>query len=328
MNDSYRWAHAVETAHTWGQLGAVLGGPFGGPASMGMGLLGLIYGRITADAKIAEEETRVQTQVQKEVTKDQQLEAAIEKELERQRAFETQVAGATETAGKNRPVTELSQLPASVSPPAANSGGIAIASVAKPAQPQPPPAPFKNVEVKDLNNDGIADLWIYYNPQKPGEILRQEESSRGNSSVDTWSYFKDGKLVRRDVDSKGFGRPDTIFYYDDQKIVREERDENGQGRMTYRADYQDGRLAKVERDSLGSGRPDSWIVYDTSKDGEVVLKEERDLDGDGLPDTWSYYEQGRLVRRDVSRVGREILSKQEGLPLSSGAIRQPSLPGS
>jgi len=325
--DAYRWAYAMDTAHTAAQLGAILGGPFGAPASMGMGLLGLIYGAITADSKIAEEETRIQAQYQTETTRDQQLEAAIEKELERQRGFEYQVAGTTATAKTDQAATQLNQLPQSAPWPADNPGKITIASIAKPVPHKPAPAPFKNVEVRDLNNDGIPDLWIYYNPQKPGEILRQDESSKWDGRVDSWSYFKDGKLVRRDVDHKGQGQPDTVFYYDDQKIVREERDETGRGRMTYRADFRDGRLVKVERDIQGSGRADLWIAYDTTKEGEIILKEERDLNGDGLPDLWSHYDHGRLVRRDLNAVGLEVFSTQDDLPHPSGDIRQISHPG-
>jgi hypothetical protein len=326
-NDAYRWAYALDTANKAAQLGAILGGPFGGPASMGMGVLGLLYGAVTAESKIAEEEARVQGQYQKEISKDQQLESAIEKELERQRAFENQVAGRNGAAKKDQHETHLSQLPQTVSAPAGSPGGFVVAALTQPVPILPVPAPFKNVEIKDLNNDGVADLWIYYSPQKPAEVLRQEESSKLDGRVDTWSYFKDGKLVRRDVDNNGHGRPDAVFYYDDQKIVREERDETDQGRMTYRADYHDGRIAKVARETQGNGRPDLWITYDTSIDGEVILKEERDLNGDGFPDLWSHYHRGRLIRRDLNSIGLELFSKQEKAPAGGNGHRQISLSG-
>jgi antitoxin component YwqK of YwqJK toxin-antitoxin module len=205
---------------------------------------------------------------------------------------------------------------------------VTLSSLGKSAPPPSPPSPFKNVEVKDINGDGVPDLWIYYNPLKPGEIMRQEESTKGDGRVDTWSYFKDGRLIRRDVDSKGAGRPDTIFYYDNDTIVREERDEFGQGQMTYRANYQNGRLARVEKDTRGNGQPDLWIYYDATRDGEIVMKEERDLNGDGSIDLWSYYDNGRLTRRDVSAAGLEILSKQEQLPAPSAEIIRTSNSGS
>jgi len=37
-------------------------------------------------------------------------------------------------------------------------------------RPAVPRHRFKNLEVRDINGDGVPDLWIYYNPQKPGEI--------------------------------------------------------------------------------------------------------------------------------------------------------------
>ena len=134
-------------------------------------------------------------------------------------------------------------------------------------------------------------------------------------------------MVRREVDTKQLGRPDTVYFYDNDKIVREERDEAGLGSITYRAIYQNGRLAKIEKDTNGGGRPDLWIYYDTSQDGEIVLKEERDLNGDGIADLWAYYENGRLVRRDVSALGLELLSKKEELPATVTELTKISIPG-
>ena len=107
---------------------------------------------------------------------------------------------------------------------------------------------------------------------------------------------------------------------------RQERDENGNGRVSFRAIYQNGRRAKVEEDTNGAGKTDHWVYYDTSKDGEIVLKEERDLNGDGAVDLWSYYEDGRLVRRDLSAVGLELLAKQDQLPSSPADPKQTSRP--
>lgn len=286
---------------------------------MGLGLVGFLYGMASADAKIAEENAIAQAQYQKEATKDQQLEAAIEQELERQRTLDNQIASVSlPSPGAPAPSSPVSQTirPKEAAPQispqqSAAAEKIQVTSLAKPPVFQQPAAPFKNVEVRDTNGDGIPDLWIYYNPQKPGEIVRQEEAAKGNGTVDTWSYFKDGKLVRREVDTKNQGRPDTFYYYDNEKIAREERDETGRGRMTYRGFYENGRLAKVERDTTDHGRPDLWIYYDTARDGEVVVKEERDLNGDGAVDLWTYFENGRMVRRDVSAVGLQLLTQQD-----------------
>lgn len=323
--------------------GIAMGGSIGGPYGAGGGLIiGLITGLITADSHYGQ----INNQIYTEQKKDQQLEAAIEQELAHQRDLENQVASATTTpAGGESAIQPVSaagtpsqtQKPLSAPPPAEtppratvsqNKSGENLASLTKPPSNQTAPSPFKNVEIRDINGDGVPDLWIYYNPQKPGEVIRQEESTKGDGRVDTWSYFKDGKMVRREIDTKQIRRPDTIYFYDNDKLVREDRDEPGQGSMTYRATYQNGRLAKVEKDTSASGRADLWIYYDTSADGEIVLKEERDLNGDGIADLWSYYENGRLVRRDVSAAGLEILSKKEQLPAPATEITKISLPGS
>ena len=298
-------------------------------------IIGLITGLITANSHY----TEINNQISTEQQKDAQLESAIERELARQRGFENQIDSAAATTASSSTATPPAQTVTSSAPPARPAPGqpppatrakdhTALASLSKPMPPQVAPSPFKNVEIRDVNGDGIPDLWIYHNPQKPSEIIRQEEATKANGQVDTWSYFKDGQLVRREVDSKGLGRPDAVFYYDSDKIVREERDETGQGRMTYRAIYQNGRLAKVEKDNTGNGRSDLWIYYDTARDGEVMTKEERDLNADGIPDLWSYYDNGRLARRDVSAIGLEVLSKQEQLPVPTAELKTVSVPGS
>jgi hypothetical protein len=327
ISGSQRWQHAWNKA----MEGIAMGGSLAGPYGAGGGLIiGLITGLVTAESHYGQ----INNQIYTEQKKDQQLEAAIEQELARQRGLENQISKADNSSAGMDPVqpvsntTTQSQDSAQPSPIKRLPGeNTAIASLSKPAVAQPPPSPFKNVEVRDLNGDGVADLWIYYNPRQPGEIIRQEESTKSDGRVDTWSYFKDSKMVRREVDTKQLGRPDTVYFYDNDKIVREERDEAGLGSITYRAIYQNGRLAKLEKDTNGGGRPDLWIYYDASQDGEIVLKEERDLNGDGVADLWTYYENGRLVRRDVSAVGFEILSKKEELPAAVTELTKISVPG-
>ena len=327
VSGSQRWQYAWNKA----MEGVAMGGSIAGPYGAGGGLvIGLISGLITADSHYGE----INNQIHTEQKKDQQLEAAIEQELARQRGLDNQLAAATAPTTTATPapaeqtVTAQKQ-PQRTAPTAGRSlENTNVAALTQTPATQTAPNPFKNVEVRDVNGDGIPDLWIYYNPQKPGEIIRQEEASQADGQVNTWSYFKDGKMVRREVDTKQIGRPDTVYFYDNDKIVREERDETGQGSMTYRASYQNGRLAKVERDSSGNGRADLWIYYDAAQDGEIVVKEERDLNGDGIPDLWSYFENGRLARRDVSAVGLEILSKKDQLPAPTAELTQVSMPGS
>lgn len=325
VTGSQRWNHAWTKAMEGAFVGLNIGGPFGGAGGLALGLL---TGLITADSHYG----AVNAQIQSEQEKDRQLEAAIEEELQRQAGFENQVAQASSTSGgatqRNPTETPVVQGGAAPTGPAVRpaSGNIAVASVNK-SPGSIPPTQFKNVEVKDINGDGVPDLWIYHNPRNPGEIVRQEEATKYDGTVNAWSYFKDGKLVRRDVDSQGQGRPDTVFYYADDKIAREERDESGTGRISYRATYQNGRLAQIEKDTRGEGKIDFWIYYDTNRAEEIIIKEEKDMNGDGIADLWTYYENGRVVRRDVSAVGLELLAKQEQISLPIADVKEIQVPG-
>ena len=313
--------------HAWGSMmeGVAMGSSIAGPYGAGAGLIfGLIKHAFTFDSECAQLYAKIGSEQQK----DQQLEAAIEQELERQRALDAQISGSSAVTNPQAvslpsPSATQSQAPPSKPNPQLDRplDKTVLASLGKPSAPAPPASPFKNVDVRDTNGDGVPDLWIYYDPQKPGEVIRQEEATKGDGRVDTWSYFKDGKLIRRDMDSNGYGRADTIFYYDGEKLAREDRYETGQGRVTYRAIYEGGRLAKVEKDINGHGRMDLWVYYDTTKENEAVVKEERDLNGDGVADLWSYYDNGRLVRRDLSAVGLEVLTKQDQLPVLAADLK-------
>jgi hypothetical protein len=300
----HMWQRALE--------GMVMGASVGGIYGAGGGLvIGLLTGFFTADAHY----TQVNNQIQSEYAKDRELEAKLEQEIQRQRELEAQIVNrAGNPTQQNPPDPQAMEVQnaTNVTMAAMKKGSGALASLSqKETTSNSPRRPFKNVEVKDVNGDGIPDLWIYYSPLKADEIVRQEEATRWDGRVDTWSYFKDGKLVRREIDSKGRGVADTVYHYENDKMVREERDENGNGHVSFRAIYQNGRRTMLEKDSNGRGKIDQWIYFDTTRDGEIVLKEERDLNGDGVVDLWSYYENGRLARQDVSAVGAELLSKQD-----------------
>ena len=305
QRSQYAWEKALE--------GMAIGGAIGGIYGAGGGLLiGFLTGFFTAEIY----DDQLNTQIQSEQTKDKLLEAKIEQELERQRQLETQLLNSPASPQQDHAgLPALSPLESTASRVAMNDVSSTLASLSKQASPSNSSSPFKNVEMRDINDDGVPDLWIYYSPLKSSEIVRQEEASRLDGRVDTWSHFKDGRLVRREVDSKGKGLADTVYYYENEKIVREERDDNGNGDVSFRALYQNGRRAKIEEDTSSRGKIDRWIYFDLNRDGEIVLKEERDLNGDGVADLWAYYEDGRLVRRDVNGVGAELLSKQDRLPL-------------
>jgi hypothetical protein len=236
----YIWDKALE--------GMAMGGSLAGPYGAGGGLiLGLLAGLFTADAHYAQ----LNTQIQTEQAKDKELETKIEQEMQRQRELEAQLANSGgNPAARNgaEPLRPAQQLTPKTTRVALADAPIAVASLTKKENiADLPVSPFKNVEVRDINGDGVPDLWIYYSPLKPSEIVRQEEATHWDGRVDAWSYFKDGNLVRREVDTRGKGVADLVYYYDQEQIVREERDENGTGYVSFRAIYQNGRRPRQGR---------------------------------------------------------------------------------
>ena len=225
-------------------------------------LIGFLTGLFTAESHY----DQLNTQIQSEQNKDKLLEAKIEQELERQRQLEAQLLNSPASPQENHagpPPSALSPLDPTASRVAMKDGSSTVASLSKKEPPSnPTSSPFKNVEVRDINGDGVPDLWIYYSPLRSSEIVRQEEASHFDGRVDTWSYFKDGRLMRREVDTKGKGLADTVYYYENDKIVREERDKNGNGDVSFRAIYQNDRRAKIEEDTSGRGKIDHWIYFD------------------------------------------------------------------
>lgn len=307
-------------------VGAIAGGPYG----VGGGfIIGLVAGLFMADSHY----NSIQNQIYSEQQRNLQLEAAIEQELARQSELKKQIFTSIDPTTKPadpQPSVEISgsgtRRPSAPMPETVtikrSAESVILATVNNPEADRGLPTAIKNVEAKDVNGDGIPDLWVYYNPENPDEILREEEASNFDGRVNVWNYFKNKQLIRREVDSKNRGRPDTVFHYVDDKIAREERDETGAGISTYRATFENGRLARVEKETSGDGRTDWWIFYDTTKDGEIILKEERDLDGDGIVDVWSYYDKGLLVRRDVTAAGLKVLSSQEQLPAMATELKR------
>jgi len=293
-----------------------MGGTIAGPYGAGGGLIvGLITGLMTANSHYKE----LNDQVEAEEKKDKELEAQLMKEIERQRQLEAELE---KTEAYVEPIDEdkqhesvqgISNEMEEFDPDQEYEeiGPLASLGSKKEASPENPNSSAKNTATRDVNRDGEPDLWIYYDPLKPGQVQRQEEDTNWDGSIDTWSYFIGGELDQRKVDSDKDGKADRWFFYENQSLAREEWDKKGDGQPNVRAFYSNGGLAKVEKDLNQDGKMDLWITYDPDRSNEVMIKEERDLNSNGAVDIWSFYEDGRLVRRDVSTVGLDYLVKQE-----------------
>lgn len=78
-----------------------------------------------------------------------------------------------------------------------------------------------SVTVKDVNNDGKMDNWLY--ADKENTPLRWIRDSDFDGVPDQWSYFKDGKAFIDQHDLDQNGKVDAIYlniWTEDRKMTR------------------------------------------------------------------------------------------------------------
>jgi hypothetical protein len=109
-------------------------------------------------------------------------------------------------------------------------------------------------------------------------------------------YDKDGKLHLLKYDSKGNGTVDTWSYMDGARVVRIEIDKNGDGTID-RWEYYgaDQTLETVGLSRANNGKPDAWSY--AGPDG-AVARIEVSTRRDGTRNRVEYYEQGAMVRAE------------------------------
>jgi len=109
----------------------------------------------------------------------------------------------------------------------------------------------------DLNGDGVADLWTYYDEQ--GRMRRREYAYGRDSAITEVRLFSAGVLTEIQQATTLAGHIDTWHHVADKRISRSERDADGDGRIDEWWEYRD------------PARPDCPTMYG-------------DLDGDGRRD--------------------------------------------
>jgi hypothetical protein len=105
---------------------------------------------------------------------------------------------------------------------------------------------------RDINRDGRADYWAFYDAQ--GRLSRILVDTNFDGQGDRDSYYRDGALVRQ-VDDRNFdGRPDLIedFYPERQEHVRSVVDVDFDGAPDLLELFHGGRL--VAAFGLADGR--------------------------------------------------------------------------
>ena len=173
---------------------------------------------------------------------------------------------------------------------------------------------------RDVNGDKRPDIIRYYD--ETGRLIRQEEDSRLDGRLDTWTFHEAGRAVRKESDTNGDGKVDLWAFFDRAgNIVRTEADSDSdnhrdhvivyaQGEMVeelryspglepprFIATYANGVQTRKEEDTDGDGRTNRMTEYDGS--GHVT-KIARDTTGGGTFNQFAYYEPetGKVLREE------------------------------
>lgn len=113
----------------------------------------------------------------------------------------------------------------------------------------------ESCRTSDLNHDGKADLYEYFDPS--GQVRRREADYDADGVVDAIEYYQNGKLIRRELDTTGQHRIDTWDFFDANtgKRVRRERDTTNDGRVDQWWTYS-GDTVTIAFDKNNDGKPD------------------------------------------------------------------------
>ena len=294
--------------------GAALGG-FGGPIGLAVGAgIGLLHG-LWAKHK-AEAATRA------EVAKQKEADRKIEQEIAAQKP-----GASADEQGVRVVKDHLADTP-NASPPT----GTAVASLPPTATKEPPAARDRLdpdglrpvyegdrlVRKERVAADGKVTEVLHYDAQ--GQLVRREESSRGDGRFDTSTFYADGKPQRRESDTDGDGRTDFWAAYDAAgevtkleslangrrhqqvyaagKVTEEEWRRASDGVVTGRVKYQDGKVReKLEGNLLQYFEPNG------------DLKREEELGADGRPAAIAFYEHGKLIRRELYEIDEKAFER-------------------
>lgn len=134
----------------------------------------------------------------------------------------------------------------------------------------------------DLNGDGTADVYNYYQGGDSRLLVRKEVDLNWDGRIDVRSWFDlSGQLEKEEMDGDFDSRVDWVDHYQGGKRVLSKVDTDYDGTFDLYKIFEGGKVRRKERDTNGDGNIDFWEYLDES--GRVI-KTGQDIDGDGVMD--------------------------------------------
>jgi hypothetical protein len=126
-----------------------------------------------------------------------------------------------------------------------------------------------------------------------GKLKLLKYDSKGNGTVDTWSYMDGARVVRIEIDTDHDGKIDRWEHYGPdqqlQNVGLSRANDGSENAWSFAGP--DGQVARIEVSTHRNGTVDRVEYYEHA----VMVRAEEDTDADGRTDKWETWDGARLA---------------------------------
>ncbi len=152
---------------------------------------------------------------------------------------------------------------------------------------------------QDSNFDGSLDIWNTY---ANGKLVERDRDTSGDGRADVWERYENDRMTERTIDRDHDSVADAFYVYADAILAEERHDANNDGTIDRLIRYQNLFRVSAEEDRDHDGNIDVWTFYGVAQGKEVVERVEQATKGSGPPDRIETYD---------TRAGTSQLAKVE-----------------
>lgn len=182
---------------------------------------------------------------------------------------------------------------------------------------------------EDSNYDGSLDSWSSY---QQGALRSRVRDTNGDDRPDIWERYENDRMAERTIDRDHDGVADAFYVYADAILVEERHDANNDGAVDRRIFYEKLFRVRAEEDRNLDGQIDVWTSYGVVQGKEVIERVEQSTKGSGPPDRIESYDassgEPQLAKLEEDRDGNgtmDVISHYKNGKLVQREISDPNL---